>query len=190
MGEPPSEEGVRWAYCVANLFIRRAAGRHLSHCDGCHSFKVGPAASMWKHPALVCLLLVGCSPDPVHSTLCEMGPGFRSWEGSKVRLNGMLMVGGDHYGPMIVDLRCSRGIQIAWPAKLDAIQKVLEAPGSFNKTATVTGKIFVGPQNKRWLLLSDIRNVEVDAKLSESAEDHIFERMVRIGNNYYRHQRQ
>ena len=137
-------------------------------------------------PPLVCLILAlpGCANHAVQTTLCDMGPEFRTWQGSVVRLHAMLLAGGEEAPPMIVDTHCWRGIAADFSDTPDSA-KILNVPGRFNKFAQVTGRMRWGDGDRMWLHVTSTTDVRVGPPKSEAAEDAFFRRMVSEANAYF-----
>ena len=135
---------------------------------------------------LVCLILAlpGCADDSVRTTLCDMPPEFRTWQGTVVRLQAMITAGGFETPDMIVDTRCWRGIAADF-TDTPGGEKILTAPGHFNKFAQVTGRLVWVDGGRMWLHVTNIANVRIEPPKSEAAEDAFYRRMISERNAYF-----
>jgi hypothetical protein len=134
--------------------------------------------------ALLILSLSGCAQQPVQTSLCGMGPEFRTWQGTVVRIKAMLVAGGEEGPPMIVDMRCWRGIAADFSDMSESI-KILDAPGRFNKFAQVSGQMRQGKDGRMWLHVTDVADVRIEPPKGAAAEDAFFNQMLRERNAYF-----
>jgi hypothetical protein len=65
---------------------------------------------------LACLGLAACSQEVTEPTFCELPPGFRTWGGTELRLQGFV-VGGLHHGFALVSEKCFVGVKLDWDEK-------------------------------------------------------------------------
>jgi len=133
---------------------------------------------------LAILTVPGCADNAVRTTLCTMGPEFRTWEGTRVRLEAMLTNGSEESPPMIVDMDCWRSIAADFSEVPEGI-KLLERPGRFNKFAQVTGRLQRADSGQMWLHVTSLTSVREEPPKSEAAESMFFRRMVRERNSYF-----
>jgi hypothetical protein len=140
-----------------------------------------------RWPALLLLtLLAGCAEPRVYTTLCGMGPGFRGWEGVRVRFPAILFPSTRHGSPKLIDMRCAKVIGANWSRLPQHIQNLAETPGLFNKTAVVSGKIYADDRGHRVLLITGLEQLAVDLLETEAEKQAIFERMLAVRNARYK----
>ena len=135
-------------------------------------------------PVCLILALPGCADHAVQTDLCHMGPEFRTWQGTVVRLRAMLIAGSEEAPPMIVDTHCWRGIAADF-SDTPEDEKILDAPGRFNKFAEVSGRMRWADGGRMWLHVTSITNLRIEPPKSEAAEDAFFRRMVSEANGHF-----
>ena len=78
--------------------------------------------------ALLILSLSGCAQQPVQTSLCGMGPEFRTWQGTVVRIKAMLVPGGEERtAGEYAELLEPNGFKLTQVVPTDSAVSVVEA---------------------------------------------------------------
>ncbi|WP_340313619.1 hypothetical protein [Rhizorhabdus argentea] len=98
-------------------------------------------------------------------------------------MSAMLMPpDGHHATPAIADVRCERAVRAAWPQGAYSIARAFGARRRDGQQAIITAKIFVAPDDKRWLSVSRIGHIIITPEMPAAEERAVFLRMEEDGN--------
>ncbi|WP_156878251.1 hypothetical protein [Sphingopyxis sp. QXT-31] len=128
------------------------------------------------------LLLASCGGE-THSSLCDLDQNFQGSEGDDVTFDAMLVRGSQHVPAMVVDKKCWKGIAVNPSNSSQEFQRAFDAPGTFNKSAKISGRI-VTHQDRTWLVILETDRIEIGPAMTASEESRFVQKMIRERNEY------